>query len=200
MEIKHLFFRENQYRLTAISDFYKKICDYTKFASECDDDNMRKTQQYLAFNSAKIDKIFYESGIKPSMWYWSHAMWYIERSITLDIPFFTKEALNSEDWWSISANVLGDIENYYQRTIWIYSNNKTRSLLNIVNPFEYIRRISKLLVSPIVQIFNTNYDNKVIKTVQWIIKLIIDWWAMWQIIQYLWYDQYIVNFIRLFQK
>lgn len=180
MFAKYLFYRENQAKLKELSDFFRKIQECIKDSSK-----LQKIQSYLALHSGKVDEILADVDDSTILGYGSRALGYQWYSITMNIPFFISEYIKSQDWWSTSGNVLGDIETRYLRAIGIYTDNQKRSIYNIFNPLIWFHRISRLLLQPITKIFNISYSSKPLQLIQLILDTIMAVGSIIQILQWL---------------
>ena len=148
---KDLFFWENQRRIKELKIFLEDIVAYVKNYQKNNQTELTAIRNRIMLKSNKIEGIFLQANVLPIMSYGSMASGYAAHNITSEIPFFVREQfgiLGGDD------DTLLKIQDMYLRTVGLYEDNKIRSILNIANPFLYIKIATDIFLIPLYKLFN----------------------------------------------
>jgi len=127
-----------------------------------------KYERELALNAPKANQIFITAGIMPTIHWGSQFNGYQERSVSQDIPYFTRLWLGEDNLFggrssSHDLNIIDDIINRYVSLIGLYTDQTRRSWINTFNPLTYIGFILSLPAKTIRFLLESLFDTNIPK-------------------------------------
>lgn len=195
-QYKDLFFWENKRSLEMISSYLMKISDYLEAYSSNDQTKVEKIRTEMMIDSEEIEDIFWSSGVSPYMSYGSGFGGYKNYSMVSSIPFFIRVQF---DTLGHTDDTLLKIRDCYLRVIGMYQKNTFRSVINILNPFLYIKLLSNIFILPLFYLFDVP-ENKRDSAIWRLIKLFINCISfvatIWIPLQVLGLDRHIINLFK----
>jgi len=183
-KITKQFIWENKNAINALTEQMELIHRYV-IAKRDHSDEEKKYERLLALNAPKINQIFIDAGMMPTMHWGSQAYGYQERSITQDIPYYTRLWLGEDNLFgarsmSSDLNIIDSIINHYLGLLGIYKDCTRRSWVNTFNPLTYISLLlslpAKTLRFVLESVFDTSLPkNFVTQGISGVINL-ATWW------------------------
>lgn len=156
-EYKDLFIWENLQNIKILENYLHTIKEYRK---SCEENKRSKTdslRENLMMDSEQIENLLLMAGVLPVTSYGAPALGYRTMNIVYSLPFFIQ---TSDNPLNRGNDQLNQIYDYYNRAIGVYKRNQFRSLINIINPFLYIRMLSNLLLEPLFYLFSVSKEQQ----------------------------------------